>query len=533
MPTITLDGKQTDLVVGKTLLELADEVGVRVPSSCPGAGVCRECIVEVVSGAEALTPPTEPEAFLTGNYRLACQAEVASAESDLIVRVQRRQRQIVSAGSRPSGTPSAVAPLTCRQGHRVVRDGQVIDDYRGRLYGVAADIGTTTVALVLLNLETGQTLATASFENPQSFGGSDVVNRIRYDGEHPGELQRVLVAALNRELEQMPCEPPDLYELVVVGNSTMRDLLAGLDVQSLGQRPFKSLTQHELEEGERTTTALAKPTAELGLAMNAEGLAYFAPLISCHVGADAAACVLATRLHESADPVMMMDIGTNTEVVLGNRERLLCASCAAGPAFEGGRITYGMPGVEGAIESVVLRNSHVDFRTIGDVEPVGLCGSGLIDLIAELVRTGRINDRGRFVGDEKVLPIHPPTGVLFTESDIQELAQSKGATYAGVSLVLKHYPATLDQVAGLNLAGGFAHYINIANAQRIGLTPPLPADRIEKVGNAAVEGAKELLLHVDRRRALERLVQRIEHLELEADPDFFTLFVEGCLFGQP
>ena len=531
MATVTIAGRATPPVPGKSLFTYADELGVRVPSSCPRDGSCRECIVEVTEGADALSERTGLESFLSGGFRLACQARTCAAAGNIVVNVLRRERQIVAEGTQARTEEWELAPLTCREGDRVKREGEDLGAYRGRLYGIAADIGTTTVVLTLMDLETGDAVATVSFENPQTFGGSDVMHRIKYDGDHPGELRRILVAFVNAEIERMPCDSEDIYEFVVVGNPTMRDVFFGLDVQTIGQRPFKSLTEHELDQGKSETTAFYRSQDTTGLRMNVAGVAYAAPLIACHVGADAAACVLASRLHRSEHPFMLMDIGTNTEVILGSRDRIVCASCAAGPAFEGGRIKYGMPGIEGAIESVVLQNGHVEVRTIGEVEPQGICGSGLIDLIAELVRNEHVNNMGRFVGDTKEFSLDASGRLTFAEPDIQELAQAKGATFAGTMLALKNYPLSLEELPQLQLAGGFAQYINVANANLIGLIPDLAAERVVKVGNLAAEGARELLLSANKRRELEQVTRNVDHIELESDPDFFTLFVEGCTFG--
>ncbi|PIU93612.1 MAG: ferredoxin [Armatimonadetes bacterium CG06_land_8_20_14_3_00_66_21] len=532
MATVSINGRRVEAVVGRSLFECADSLEVKVPSSCPRAGTCHECIVQVLSGMDALELRTEEESFLGGDFRLACQARIRTADQDVVAASLRREQQIVAEGSADLREHWELAPSTRRDGANVVRDGQIIDDYRGAILGLAVDIGTTTVSASLMDLESGATVALTSFENPQTFGGSDVMHRIHYDGQHPGELQRVLVSFLNAELKAMPGDRDQLYEVMVVGNPTMRDLFLGLDVQSLGQKPFKSQTEHDRDAGRASSTAVTRKPKDLGLRMSPAGAVFGAPLIACHVGADAAACILATRLHEAVEPAMIMDIGTNTEVILGNKDRLLCASCAAGPAFEGGKIRYGMSGIEGAIQSVRLRNRHVEISTIGDVQPTGICGSGLIDLIAELVRHGRVNGRGRFTGDAKECVIDEATGITFAESDVQELAQAKGATHAGTSLLLKHFPLPLADLTTLYLAGGFANYIDVDNSRLIGLTPDLPPDRLHKMGNAAAEGAKELLLSVNKRQELDRVVGSIEHLELESDEDFFTYFVEGCLFGE-
>ncbi len=214
-------------------------------------------------------------------------------------------------------------------------------------------MGTTTVALRLHDLETGRLVATQSFENPQRFGGSDIMARIRFDGEQKGKLlQRTLLGYLSRAITALPVDPATIYELVVAGNPTMRDLLFGLDVQSIGVMPYRSTTEAALDDGRATTTSLSVTASRLRLPVHPEARVYGLPLVGSHVGADAAACLLATGLAEGEEICALVDIGTNTEAFLGNRHRLLAASCPAGPAFEGGGVTFGMPALDGAIERV-------------------------------------------------------------------------------------------------------------------------------------------------------------------------------------
>ena len=217
------------------------------------------------------------------------------------------------------------------------------------------DLGTTTVVVRLINLETGELVADASFENPQRFGGSDVMSRIHYDTEHRGKLlRRTLAGYLTHAIEEFPIDPRTIYEVVVVGNSTMRDIFFRQNVYSIGQNPYRSITEIEMAEGKRTTTSLTETGRRCLLPVHPEARVYGLPIISGHVGADAAACMLAVGLADEDRLVAIMDIGTNTELILGNRERILAASCPAGPAFEGGAIACGMPGLDGAVEDVRL-----------------------------------------------------------------------------------------------------------------------------------------------------------------------------------
>jgi uncharacterized 2Fe-2S/4Fe-4S cluster protein (DUF4445 family) len=354
--------------------------------------------------------------------------------------------------------------------------------------------------------------------------------RIRYDGENPGRLlQRTLLAYLGHAIEALPCDPRTIYEVVVAGNPTMRDLFFGLDVGPIGQAPYRSVTEADYREGRAPSTGLSRPAKALRLPVHAGARVYGLPLVASHVGADAAACLLATGLAERDEVGLVMDVGTNTEVIVGNRHRLLAASCPAGPAFEGGAVSCGMPALTGAAERLRIgEDGAVALEVIGGGPPAGVCGSGLVDLLAELRRTGRMNAQGRLVHDEDRFPIHGE--LALTERDINELAQAKGANAAGLRILLEAFGVAPEAVSCFYLAGGFSRHLDVEAARRIGLVPDVPADRFRRVGNAALEGAAVALLSLPRRRALERLAPRIEHVRLEAHPRFFDIFTEGCQF---
>jgi uncharacterized 2Fe-2S/4Fe-4S cluster protein (DUF4445 family) len=393
----------------------------------------------------------------------------------------------------------------------------------------------------LLNLETGEVIADSSFENPQRFGGSDVMARIVYDTEDRTKtLQRTLVGYMSRAILEFPVDPRSIYEVIIAGNSTMRDMFFKLSVYSIGQSPYQSLTELEIAEGKRTTTTLSDTARRLGLPIHPKARVLGLPIISGHVGADAAACMLAIDIANEERTVAVMDIGTNTELVVGNKHRVLAASCPAGPAFEGGQITFGMPGLPGAIEKVVIGDDgRVETRVIGDVPPEGLCGSGLVDLLAELLRTGRMNVLGRFeeAGQDFAVATNGDRTVTFSEADINALAQAKGANVAGLQIAFAEYGIDYSQLDVFYLAGGFGRHLNLESSKRIGLIPNLPAEKIVQVGNASVEGACIALLSRTKRAELEALVKRVTHCRLETHPGFFDYFVEGCQFapvgGEP
>ena len=526
--------QELELVAGKSIFDYADSVKVRVPTSCGRSGDCHECIVEIRRGMDALSPLTEAESFLRGDYRLACQAQVVDTTADIEFAVLRRQPRILTHSIRRS---VALDPMTVRRGDGVFFRDQRVDDYRGNIFGLAIDAGTTTVVLNLVDLESGEMAHTASFENPQRFGGSDVMHRISYDGgPYHGELQQVMLSAVNFEIGDMcrrlGIHRRRIYDIVVVGNATMRDIFFGIDVQSIGERPYKSVVELELDRGERDTTTLNVSAKDLGIRVFPGANVYGGPLIGCHVGADVVADLLAVKMDEEDEVVVVVDVGTNTEVVVGNRHRMMTASCPAGPAFEGGEVTYGMPGYEGAVEAVDIRGADVSFRTIGDAEPQGICGSGLVDLLAELRRTGRMNHLGVFTDGANEFFFVPEKGMSLSRADISALAQAKSANFCGQWIVLRRYSVPVDKIAKLYLAGGFANYVNVKNAVDIGFLANFPAEKIVKVGNASLEGATIMLMSVEMREIGERMVRSIEHVELETTSDFFDLFVEGCMF-QP
>ncbi len=585
---------------GKSLFDYADDLAVRVPTSCGRTGECHECIVEVRRGMEALDPLTNSENFLRENYRLACQATVVDIEADIEFNILRRQPRILTESIEVSDID--LDPLTVREGDQIIFKGpdgpRTIDRYRGRILGLAADIGTTTVAMNLVDLETGDILYTASFENPQRFGGSDVMHRISYEtGNFRGELQAVLVSSINYEIGEMvralKIRRRQVVEFVAVGNTTMRDMLFGIDVEPIGTRPYKSHIELEYLDHKRDATALNVPAHELGIRINPNANVYSGPLIASHIGSDVAADLLTIGIDEEDEMVMLVDIGTNTEIIAGNRQQLHAASCPAGPAFEGGNVTYAMPGYDGAVERVTIpspsrsegdaderseiagdaRGGRVDrglstsneipeangnipspagrervrvrarggadgsastttplLTTIGNTPPIGICGSGLIDLLAELRRHDIMNELGAFNDGSNEYTFSPENRLTLSRADISALAQAKAANYCGQNIVLETVGTSPTDYTRLYLAGGFANYINIQNAINIGFIPNIDPRRITKVGNASLQGATIMLTNATKRQTIEHLAKTINHIELETNPNFFDHFVEGCQF---
>ena len=539
MVTLTVNGHRIPAPAGVSLFDAAEQAGVRVPTSCVTQGKCKECVVEITRGMELLTPPTAFETHLDAraSFRLSCQCRVAADTGEVECHTMRRgQMRIERRALHLPAThqTTTLDPAVVREGDRVVdaRTGEEIARSTGPIHGLAIDLGTTTIVVRLIDLETGEQVADTSFENPQRFGGSDIMSRIHYDTEHPGRLlMRTLAGYLSHAIADLPADPLTIYDVVLVGNSTMRDLFFRQSVYTIGQNPYRSITEIDLAEGKRTTTSLTTTGRRSLLPIHPNARVYGLPIISGHVGADAAACMLATDLAHEDRLVAIMDIGTNTELLVGNRHRILAASCPAGPAFEGGAITCGMPGLEGAIEDVALDDDgRFRLGVIGGGPPEGICGSGLVDLLSELLRTGRMNALGRFEDGLDRVTLDAGREIHFLERDVNELAQAKGANIAGLQVVFSDYGIQFDDVAVFYLAGGFGRHLKASASKRIGLIPNIADEKIVQVGNAALEGATIALVSQSRRQELEALVKTVEHCRLETHPGFFDFFVDGCQF---
>jgi uncharacterized 2Fe-2S/4Fe-4S cluster protein (DUF4445 family) len=539
--TLTINGQSAEAVSGRSLFEHAEALAIDVPTSCRKQGKCKECMVEVVEGMDLLSARAGPEQHLRGNFRLSCQTFVTGASGQVRCHTMRRgQMRIESQGLVQPAAKEHVQehvqldPAVTRNGDRIFIDGVQVDRSTGPIHGIAMDLGTTTVVLRLLDLETGELIADTSFENPQRFAGSEVMSRIAYDSEHPGRLlMRTLAGYLSHAIEKFPADPKSIYEMVVVGNSTMRDLFFWKSVYTIGQSPYRSITEMEMAAGKRANTVLTQTGQHSLLPIHPKARVYGGPIISGHVGADAAAGMLAVDLAHEERLIAIMDIGTNTELIVGNKDRILAASCPAGPAFEGGAIACGMPALDGAIESVEIgADGSFKLGVIGGGRPEGICGSGLVDALSELLRTGRMNERGRFEDDLHRITLYQDQEheVYLLESDVNELAQAKGANVAGLHVVFSTYGIDFDEIGSFYLSGGFGRHIGVEAAKRIGLAPNLPAAKIVQAGNTAIEGATIALLSKQKRQELEEMVKRVQHCRLETHPNFFDFFVEGCQF---
>ena len=530
------DNKKAKSFKGKSLFDFADTLNIRVPTSCRRNGECHECIVQVSNGQDNLAIKDQSEEFLTNNYRLACQAKIIIDTADIKFNVLRRQPKILEDFTEKKLVINSKV---------IIKDDKIFDKKNNitlsekltPLYGIAADIGTTTVACSLIDLTSGKIIGISSFENPQRFGGSDTLNRISYETtKFPGELKSVIISGLNFEIGEL-CKKfkirrSHIYEMIIVGNTTMRDIFFGIDVAGVGQRPYKSLTQLDLEEGRSSTTSVVKKASELGIRINKNAEVISPPLISCHIGSDVTADLISIDVENIEDNFMLLDVGTNTEIILGNKDNLVAASCPAGPAFEGGEVTYAMPGYDGAIEKFSIDKGNQKFDTINNSDAQGICGSGLIDLLASLKSNSIINELGVLNNGDDFFELENTNGIKLSRSDMSALAQAKAANYCGQSIAIKRSGINIDEFKQLFLSGGFANYIDVDNAKKIGFLIDTPNADILKIGNSALNGAIIYLLDVDSRVRIESIVNSIQHVELETDENFFDHFVEGCQFKE-
>jgi uncharacterized 2Fe-2S/4Fe-4S cluster protein (DUF4445 family) len=417
-------------------------------------------------------------------------------------------------------------------------------------FGLAIDVGTTSVVTTLFELESGEQLASVGSLNPQAVFGGDLMSRIAFAQFNPGNLRKLttrIVGLLNRHVEDACAQagilPKWIYKVVVVGNTCMHHLLLGIDPSYVGLAPYAPVMRH----------ALVRPARELFLKVAPEAAVCFLPLVAGFVGADAVGVALATRIYAAEEVRIAVDIGTNGEVLLGSRQRLWACSAPAGPALEGAQIRHGMRGAQGAIDRVQI-DDDIHTHTIGETPALGICGSGLIDLLAGLLDAGAIDPTGlihleggpalprglrdRIVmrGEERTIIVRrageagAPREIVLTQDDVRQVQLAKAAIASGVAMLLHVADMATGQVAELMLAGGFGNYISIPSALRIGLIPRLPAGRIRYVGNAAALGAQLALLSEAERARAQEVAGAIDHVSLAAHPDFEQLFVDAMNF---
>jgi uncharacterized 2Fe-2S/4Fe-4S cluster protein (DUF4445 family) len=576
--TLTVDEQES-------LLDGLVRAQIDIPTDCAGRGTCGKCLVRLGSGA--LTAPTErelkrvPEKLRAEGWRLACQAYPRSARVSVEVRGTAGQRRILTTSrlhhgaARPAvrtesvqlepptladkrsdlerfdeglgGVEVPLNVLDCLPAR--LRDGKwkvtatvygkrVIDVHPGQrdreLYGVAVDVGTSKVIAYLFDLRRGTLVDQEAAENPQMRYGEDVISRIAHAAQNndTATLAAAVREGINANLavlyERQEIHANHVCDMTVVGNTAMHHLALGLSPVGLGQAPFAPAAAEPL-----TLRA-----SELGLDMNPNAGVHFPPPIAGFVGSDALAVVAATHLAGKKRPSMAIDIGTNTEIALSHGGRVTVTSCASGPAFEGYQIRNGMKAVAGAIERVKVdaAGEPVEIATIAGAEPVGICGSGVVDLLAGLVHAGVIDKTGRMreghprvrkgeEGNEYLLVAGGPHGdIVFTQHDVRSLQLAKGAIHAGWELLMDSLGVSLEELDTVYIAGAFGNYLDLGAAQYLGLFPPVTTNRVAFVGNAAGVGAQMALIDVRARRRMARLRDRIEFLDLATDKRFLDVF---------
>jgi uncharacterized 2Fe-2S/4Fe-4S cluster protein (DUF4445 family) len=604
------EDRTLQVVPGITILKAAHAAGVDITATCGGRGRCTSCRVKFIQGT--VPPPTIMDELQLGDdmvregFRLSCQCAVTEPITvQAAPPLDEAAFQILGAGPGVAGrvaidsgiqkqvvkitlpreerhqtsdleevlavigrAPSDVPLEVLRQMPGDLRDSDgevtiatfgtaVIGLERGDTammkFGLAVDVGTTSVVSTLIELESGEQLASVSSLNPQAVFGGDLMSRIAFAQFNPGNLRKLqtrIVGLLNQHIEQISRDsgvlPKWIYKVVVVGNTCMHHLLLGIDPSYVGLAPYAPVMRHPL----------VLPARELFLKVAPDARVCLLPIVAGFVGADAVAVALATRISDTPELRIAVDIGTNGEVLLGSRHRLWACSAPAGPALEGAQIRHGMRGAAGAIDRVTVDSAGIQVHTIGEAAAQGICGSGLIDLIAGLLDTGIIDwtglidvdrapslpgalaQRVRTQGEERQVVVlrsgeaGAAHEIILTQDDVRQVQLAKGAIASGIAMLQHVAGIPADRVTELMLAGGFGNYLSIRSAIRIGLIPPLPESRIRYVGNAAALGAQICLVSESERRRAESIARSIEHVSLAAHPDFQDIFVDCMNFPR-
>ena len=607
--TFEPDGRTMAVAPGETFLRAAQRAGIDVVATCGGRGRCHSCRIKVIKGS--VPPPTIMDTVQLGHdevregFRLSCQTSVAVDCTVMVMPpIAESGHQILSCthdfreasmsldsgvakrfvkAELPSGEhhqtsdveailaalgdgAAAEVPLDLlRRIPTLLRDAdgaqtvttfhrRIIDvesgDTTAHKYGIAFDIGTTSIVGFLLDLDTGEQLAGVGSMNPQAVYGGDLMSRIAFAQFNPSALKKLqarVLAAINgfvqEACEKAKVEATHVYKVVIVGNTCMHHIFLGIDPSYVGLAPYAPSVR----------APVVVPAKELLIRVHPNAPVCFLPIVAGFVGADTMAVVLATRIYDSPQIRVAVDIGTNGEVVMGSREKLMACSAPAGPALEGAQIKHGMRGALGAIEKVEI-GEDVVYGVIGNVPPIGVCGSGLIDAVAKMLDAMVLEPSGLLRLEERELL--PPAlrdrlierdgerqfvlawateagngqDITISQQDIRQLQLAKGAICSGILMLKKVMNVSDEQITELMLAGGFGNYINIESAVRIRLLPELPVERIRYVGNAAALGAQMALLsETERARAVD-LARRIDHVSLAARPDFQEIFLEAICF---
>jgi uncharacterized 2Fe-2S/4Fe-4S cluster protein (DUF4445 family) len=516
--TFQPDGRRISIHEGATLLDAAYAAGIILNSTCGGLGTCRKCAVRI--------GPDDKEV-------LACQYAI---DNDLSVTVPETSRlfehKIVEHGI---DTGLRIKPA--------VKTAE-------KTCGMAVDIGTTTVVAKLVNLADGSLLAVQSDFNPQARYGDDVITRITFanTAENLTRLQRLIVDCLNNLIEKLCAktgvERNCISQMVAVGNTTMTHILLGFPVAQLGRAPYRAYSLDAQDVRAADLKIKINPDANIRVVENVAGF----------VGSDIVAAALAVDINLAENLTLLVDIGTNGEIVCGSKQKLYAASCAAGPAFEGAKISRGSRAVSGAIQAVTITDGDIDLDVIGDAPPRSICGSGLLDAVAVMLDLGVLNSTGRIVSRSSVKSEISPAvarrlireneqpvfvlafaddgrpAVILTQQDIREVQLAKAAIAAGIELLFKKLNLRAADIDRILLAGAFGNYIKRSSALRIGLLPEVPPEKIQFVGNAASSGAQMILLNRTSRELAAHLARKIEYIEIAHEPEFVNIFTKSMTF---
>lgn len=600
------EGRRVGAAQGANLIHIANEVGVGIRSECGGKGTCGKCRI-IIKDQRALNQLTETEKTffspqeIRSGYRLACNSMISSPSDSIIIMIPEESRtslrkfQVLGLERsvplnplvakykiklpKPSlqdHMPDFERLLACLKEENgferlevdtsllmtlpsILRDSNwnvtisiwnkrsiiAIEpgDTLDKLFGLAIDIGTSKIVSRLIDLRSGRDISTAPVENPQLIHGEDLISRIAFskdDNENLGILQKLCIKGVNDTINKLCTEsgidPTNIYEAVVVGNTAMHHIFLGIEPKYLAFSPFIPAIKKSINT----------KANKLNININPEGNVHVLPIIAGFVGADAIGDILASGIYESEKITLLVDIGTNTEVVLRTENELLSCSCASGPAFEGAHIEYGMKAVSGAIEKVhiVKEPIEVKYTTINNSKPVGLCGSGVVDAIAQMFKCGIINKFGRFNSEIKTPRLKNINGksvfvlvwkdetkinrdIYISEKDVNEILLAKAAIFAGCSLLMKKRKIEREDIESVMIAGAFGNHLDGENAKLIGLIPDVPTNKIKFIGNTALTGAKLSLISKDMRRHGEFLSKNVEHLELATVSDFSTEFIDA------
>jgi len=471
--------------------------GVEFP--CGGHARCRGCRIRIREGHLSVTAPQKQilnDTEIKDGWRLACQGLV---QDDLTIELDQWKSDVLSDNSDFHFTPM---------------DG----------LGVAIDLGTTTLAAQMVNRETGEVLAVETSINPQAKYGGDIMTRIDAASRlgKQGEMQQLIRAELFGMIKKLfhgsQMDMGDLKRIIIVGNAVMHNIFCGIDVAPMGFHPFEPISNNlEIYLSE-----------ELGWDLNKDVVLEFIPGVGSFIGSDILVGAWVENLSESDEICVLVDLGTNGEIMVGNSDKILAASTAAGPAFEGAGISMGMRAATGAISTILAKNGEIIPKVLGSEKPRGICGSGLVDAVSAYLDMGSIKADGRFLDGESIMVLDP---VEITQKDIRELQLAKGAIATGIRLLLKEFDAEEKDVAEVYLSGAFGNYISKRSARRIGLLK-FPQKRITTAGNTALLGAKKALFNEEGLNNFYDIRSKTDHLDLSMHPDFTDVFAELVNFPE-